>query len=162
MGVGELITKLRTPKQGTETQQLELGETQANAWASEAIAKQPKLGVKSLEVDFRGPDQIFTKLVVNMDEVELGGYTSVIVGSTLSGLQTLEILGTVAVQEGMGVYTVQNAELNGVTVPSWMASALLSYLSQNQPPNVDVTEPFRLPYGITDVQMTEKTIVIVR
>jgi hypothetical protein len=160
--VEELIARLMVPKQGNETQEFELGEKEANAWAAEAIAKQPKLGVKSLDVDFREPNTIATEVVVNMDQVELGGYTATLIGSSLSGFQTLEVVGQLEVREGKGQYSVETAMLNGVAVPAWLANTILSYLSKNQPPNVDVTEPFSLPYGISSVRLTPDTIVIVR
>jgi len=162
MSVEELIAKLMAPKQGNESQELELGEEQANAWALAAIAKQPKLGVKSLNVDFREPNVIASEVVVDMDQVKLEGYAAILVESTLSGLQKLEVVGSLEVGEGKGAYTVETALLNGVTVPAWMANAIISHLSKNQPPNVDVTEPFRLPYGISDVRLTEDSIVVTR
>ncbi len=160
--IEELLAKLKVPKQGNETQEFELSEKEANAWAAEAIAKQPKLGVKSLDVDFREPNIIATEVVVDMDQVELGGYTATLLGSTLSGLQKLEVVGNLEVREGKGQYTVETAMLNGVSVPAWLANTILSYLSKNQPPNVDVTEPFSLPYGISGLRLTQNTIIISR
>lgn len=160
--IEELLVRLKTPKQGTEIEEFEISEKAANAWAVGAVEKQPKLGVRELTVDFRSPDLIATDLVVDMDQLEIGGYSEMLLGAALTGLQELKVVGRLEVSQGNGRYTVQQAALNGVDIPAWLANTILSYLSTNQPPNVDVTQPFALPYGISDIRLTEDRIIISR
>jgi hypothetical protein len=160
--IEELLSKLTKPKQGAEIQEFLITENAANAWALDAISKQPKLGVKSLNVDFREPQTIATEVVVDMDKVKFQGYAALLAETTLSGLQRLEVVGNLEVKDGTGVYTVEQALLNGVAIPAFLANTIISHLSKSQPPNVDVTEPFPLPYGISDVRLTEDSVVIIR
>ena len=160
--IEELLSKLTKPKQGAEIQEFLITENAANAWALDAISKQPKLGVKSLNVDFREPQTIATEVVVDMDKVKFQGYAALLAETTLSGLQRMEVVGNLEVKDGTGVYTVEQALLNGVAIPAFLANTIISHLSKSQPPNVDVTEPYPLTSGIADVRLTEDSVVIVR
>lgn len=160
--IEELLAKLTVPKRGPETQEFQITEEAVNAWALNALSKQPKLGIKSFNVDFREPQTIATDVVVDMDKVKFQGYAALLAETTLSGLQELEVVGNLEVEDGTGVYTVEQAMLNGVAIPAFLANTIISHLSKSQPPNMDVTEPFPLPYGILDVRLTEDTVVIVR
>jgi len=47
-------------------------------------------------------------------------------------------------------------------VPSWFVSSLVGIVGSRQPPHVDITEEFVLPYGISDVRISAEKLEIVR
>ena len=76
--------------------------------------------------------------------------------------QTLEAEGKLDVKGGRGTYSLEETRFNGVAVPVWLVSSILSYLAKSQLPNVDIAEPFVLPFGITDVRLTADRAVLLR
>ncbi|UCF37365.1 MAG: hypothetical protein JSU96_00380 [Acidobacteriota bacterium] len=153
---------LKAPKEGTDPERFELLEEDVNAWTEVVVKSKKRLGVKNVEVDFRPGNWIGATAQINMDEVELTGFSISVFKSMLSGIQTLEAVGKLEIQGTKGTYTVEEASFNGVSVPAWVVNQVISALSSRQPPHVDITEPFDLPFGVTGVRMTANAVEILR
>ncbi len=80
----------------------------------------------------------------------------------LSGTQVLKAEGKIVRNRGKARYELENAEFNGVWVPAWLASAVVSFVGKNQPPHIDITEDFDLPYGITGLVFYSDRVEITR
>jgi hypothetical protein len=154
----EVIEGLRSGE-GTR---FELTEDDVNAYADQAVRQQPQAALKRLEIDFQAENRILARALVDMDELRLGESEEQLLGSMLSGRQTLEAAGVLEVTEGKGTYTIESATLNGVSVPPFLVNYLLSYYSASNPPNVDVTEPFELPFGIKDIRTSADRMLLTR
>lgn len=157
--VNQALVQIR---EGKANGRIELTEADLNAWVQVAVASKERLGVKKVEVDLRGMNRVRATALVNMDDVKLEGFTFRVFRTLLSGEQTLVTDGKLQITNRKATYEVESASMNGVTVPAWLASSVISYLSSKQPPHVDVTEPFDLPYGIRDVQLLQDRAVILR
>ncbi|MDA2930970.1 hypothetical protein MYX84_13675 [Acidobacteria bacterium AH-259-O06] len=160
--VNKVLTELKKPKQGEAAQRFELSEADLNDFALAAIQSKKRLGVKQVVVDLRSGAMIESTALVNMDEVELTGFTARMAKSLLSGTQTLKVLAKLSVENGEGSFEIQSAGMNGISVPVWIVNLVVSYLSKRQPPHIDITEPFNPPYGIKDMRVTANRVVIVR
>jgi hypothetical protein len=157
--VNQVLVEL---KEGKASSRIEISEDDLNAWLAVALDSRRRLGVKSAEVDLRGLNRVRATAVVDMDQVQLEGFSVRLFKAVLSGEQTLVTEGRLEVSRGQGHFQVESASFNGVAVPAWLASSVISYLSSRQPPHVDVTEPFDLPYGLRDLELLSDRAVILR
>ncbi len=157
--VNQVLVEL---KQGKSAPRIEVSEADLNSWLAVAVESRRRLGVRSLEVDLQGSNRLRAVAVVDMDQVQLEGFSVRLFKAVLSGEQRLVMEGRLEVSQGRGQYQVENASFNGVTVPAWLASMVISYLSSHQPPHVDVTESFDLPYGLRDIELLADRAVILR
>ena len=80
----------------------------------------------------------------------------------LSGTQTLTAVGKITTSKGKGECALESAQVNSIPIPAWLANSVIGYLSSRQPPNVDVSEPFDLPYQIQEVSVTRERLVLIR
>ncbi|MFQ5740617.1 MAG: hypothetical protein ACE5JX_16550 [Acidobacteriota bacterium] len=160
--VNQVLVQLKEPKKGNSEEVFELTEEDLNAFIIAAIEGKKRLGLRKVVLALKSGGRIESTAVVNMDELELGGLAVQMFKTLLSGTQTLKQEGRFKVEKGKGIYTVESVSINEISVPTWLASSTLGYLGQRQPPYIDVTEPFDLPYGIQDIRITAGKIAIVR
>jgi hypothetical protein len=159
--VNQVLVRLKGPKQIAQ-ETFVLTEKEINDFAEAAIKEKKRLGVKKMEFDLKEEGNFQTRTVINMDDVQLIGLTFQMFNALLSGTQTLETVGKFSTSSGKGAYTLQSAQVNGITVPAVVANAVISFLGKVQSPYVDVTEPFDLPYQITDITIASDQVVITR
>ena len=160
--VNEVLVKLKTPKQGSKVEVFVLDEADLNAFAEAAIQSKKRLGVQKGELDLKGAGRFQGTALINMDDVELTGSTVRAFKTLLSGTQTLTAVGKITTSKGKGECALESAQVNSIPIPAWLANSVIGYLSSRQPPNVDVSEPFDLPYQIQEVSVTRERLVLIR
>ena len=135
-----------------------LSETDLNSYLSFQIKKTKRKGLENVSVSLKQGGFV-TVVEMNMSQIQLKdkSLTASMLSALLQGAHTLEVEGQLSVQEGIGKYQVQQASLDGITLPS---SMVLSTLGRQQDPPFDPVEPFPMPYGIStvDVQLGRVTI----
>lgn len=159
--VNDVLVKLKTPKKGTALETYILTEADINAFTEVAIQSKKRLGVKKVAFDLR-PGAFHTKALINMEEVQLTGFSVRMFKAVLSGVQTLEAEGRFVNSGGKVSYQVESARFNNIPVPAWLVNSVIGYLGQKQPPHIDITEPFDWPYGIRDVKVVQDKVVVIR
>ena len=159
--VNQVLVRLKGPKQIAQ-ETFVLTEIEINDFAEAAIKGKRRLGVKKMKFDLKEEGSFQTWTVIDMDDVQLTGLTFQMFKALLSGTQVLETMGKFSISNGKGIYTLQSAQVNGISVPAIVANAVISFLGKVQPPYVDVTEPFDLPYGIIDITIASDQVVITR
>ncbi|MGH9342097.1 MAG: hypothetical protein ACRD1R_21555 [Acidobacteriota bacterium] len=157
--VNQVLTQL---KESTGRQTYVLTESEINAFAAAAIESKKRLGVKKVVFDLKPGGKFTATAQINMDDVELTGLTFRMFQALLSGTQTLQAQGKFSADKGRGLYELESASFNSITVPAFLVNAVLSYLSKRQPPHIDITEPFDLPYGVRQVSITSNRLTITR
>lgn len=160
--VNEVIVQIKESADEATPLQLEVQEADLNAWIRVVAESRPELGVRKTEVELLGGDRLRAAAEVDMDQVRLEGLSVQVFRTVLSGVQRLEVEGKVDCHEGRGRYILERARLNGVAVPVWLATQVLSYLSSHHSGGIDVTEPFDLPYGIRKVTIVPGKVLISR
>lgn len=160
--VNRLLTRLKQPKNGPASEVFTLSEADLNDFARAVLAGRKRLGVQTVQIDLQKNGRIDGTAVVNMDKVRLEGFAVSMFRAALSGTQVLRTRGKFSVLEGRGLYSIEQASFNGVTVPAWLVESVVGYLGARQPPHLDVTEPFDLPFGIVDVRIEPDKLVLVR
>ncbi|MBI4445353.1 MAG: hypothetical protein HY645_05525 [Acidobacteria bacterium] len=159
--VNEVLTKLKEPKKGKSQESYTLTEGELNAFTEVAIAGKKRLGVKKIHFDLK-QGTFATTAVINMDDVQLTGMAFRMFKAVLSGTQTLQAHGKLTSAKGKASYEVESAKFNSIPVPAFLVNAVVSFLGKRQPPHIDVTEPFNLPYGIQEVRIISDKLIVVR
>jgi hypothetical protein len=82
----------------------------------------------------------------------------------LSGRVPISAQGTLATTNGAGRFTLESAELSGVTIPKSLLQELLSYYSKSpeRPDGINMDDPFALPSGIKDIKVGIGTTTVVQ
>ncbi len=160
--VNEVLVKLKTPKQGSKVEIFVLEETDLNEFAEAAIQGKKRLGVQKVELDLKGAGRFEGTALINMDDVELTGFTARAFKAMLSGTQTLIAVGKITTSKGQGTCALESARVNDIPIPAWLANSVIGYLSSRQPPYVDISEPFELPYEVQEVSVTRDKVVLIR
>ncbi len=160
--INETLVQLQAPKPTNETQKFVLKETDINEFLDVAIQSKKRLGVKKIQVDVTEAGRLAATATVNMDDVKLDNTGVWLFKKFLSGTQVLKAEGKIIRNHGKARYELEKAEFNGVWVPAWLASAVVSFVGKNQPPHIDITEDFDLPYGITGLVFHSDRVEITR
>ncbi len=160
--VRHVLRQLKQEKGGVGPQEFHLREDDLNDFARSAARARPRLGVRDVELDFRPDGSIRARAVLDMGKVELSGYVSSMFKSAVRGQQTFKCIGRLQVNGGKAQFEIQEASFNENWVPAWLAGSLIGYLGQGQPPIIDFTQPFDLPYGIKDVRIRADELLITR
>ncbi len=160
--VNELLNQLKRPKASAAGERFELSERDLNEFAGVVIGSRKNLGVRSILLDLQPGGVIAGVAVVDMDQVQVGGFAASMFKTVLSGTQTIKTTGRLSVKNRRAEYDIEEASFNGVWVPAWLVNSVVGYLGGKQPPHVDITEPFDLPFGIADVRVEADRLVILR
>lgn len=134
-------------------------EADLNAFIRVELSRQAPPAIQELGVDL-GAGQFTTQLKVNMDDLDLSsqGTAASLLGSLLSGVQELIVVGAVDTDKGQGSYSTEQASLNGVALPATIVDMLLSAIGSRLEPPFDPTQPFRLPNGIQSIDVREGSV----
>lgn len=82
----------------------------------------------------------------------------------LTGKLPLVVRGRLTTAHGVGRFTLQSAELSGVSVPKTLIQELLSYYSATpeDPDGINMDDPFELPSRIREIRVAPGTATIVQ
>jgi len=72
--------------------------------------------------------------------------------------------GLVRTLNGIGRVDIESVSIGGVPMPSSVLSELVRYYSRSDqhPDGIDVSEPFELPYGVTELRIEDDQVVVVQ
>jgi len=158
----EILDTLRKPKTEDTTQIYVLTEKDVNDWAQLLIDQRENLGVENISIDFLGNNRLSSNTVVDMDQVDLDNLSTQFFQTVLSGKQVVNLTGRLKIRTPRAEFNAEKTVINGVDVPIWLIESVFSYLSTNQEPNIDLSEPFFLPFGITNIEISKKTVTLTR
>lgn len=159
--VHQVLVKLKEPKKNKRSERFVFTGEELNAFADAVIQGEKRLGVEKLRLGLK-QDGFSARAVINMDEVQLSGIAFRMFRAVMSGMQTLEAEGKFTTANGKGVCKITSSSFNNLPVPAWLVNAVIGYLGKRQPPHIDISEPFDLPYGIRDVKLIPDKLVLIR
>ena len=127
-------------------------EDDLNAYLKAEMKKNQHPAVQDIAVRFH-EGSFTTRMQVDMDQVELKdqSMTAGLLSSLMTGVQVIQVEGTLKTKNGTGTYATRKAWLNDVPVPATLVDSLLSRIGQKNEPPFDPTEPFKMPYKIKEV-----------
>ena len=82
----------------------------------------------------------------------------------LTGQLPVTATGTLATKEGVGRFTLESAEVSGITVPKSLIQELLTHYSRTpeNPVGINMDDPFELPSRIKEIRVGKAQSTIVQ
>ena len=82
----------------------------------------------------------------------------------LGGRLPVSANGLVRTLNGIGRVDIESVSIGGVPMPSSVLSELVRYYSRSDqnPDGINVSEPFELPYGVTELRIEHEQVVVVQ
>ena len=82
----------------------------------------------------------------------------------LGGRLPVSANGLVRTLNGIGRVDIESVSIGGVPMPASVLSELVRYYSRSDqnPDGIDVSEPFELPYGVTELRIEHEQVVVVQ
>jgi len=160
--INQIFVQLKAPKPKVAVQQFKLKEVDLNEFVAVALKDKQRLGVKKIVLDLQESGGLRAEATINMDDVKIDMPGIGLFKTLLSGTQVLKAEGRFICKERKAHYELDKASINDVWVPAWLAEAVVAMVGKTQPPHVDITEEFDLPYGITGVTTHVDRVEITR
>jgi len=84
-----------------------------------------------------------------------------VVDAVVGGTHNLFLKGKLVGQEGRGKFDLQEVKVDGIPVPNVLIQALLKKYVKPKYPEVDINEPFDMPWGIQELKLEEGKATVV-
>ena len=147
------------------TQTTEITDTELNAYFKFSAKDEIPVGVVDPTINAVGDGRLTGRAVVDLDAVRTQkqrGWLDPM--GYLSGKLPIVASGTLTTKSGIGKFTLEAAEISGVTIPKTLLQELLSYYSRSKdhPTGINMDDPFELPSRIQEIRVGRAQATIVQ
>ncbi len=161
-----IVTLGNTPRVKTRpAQNTQVTDVEVNSFLRYHAQEQIPVGVVDPMIFAHGEGIVSGRAIVDLDAVrkqKQRGWLDPM--GYLTGRLPLTARGRLTTQDGIGRFTLESAEISGVTVPKTMLQELLSYYSRTpeDPDGINMDEPFELPAQIREIRVAAGGATIVQ
>jgi hypothetical protein len=142
-------------RQGTET--IEVSETELESYVLYSMRDLIPARVDSIDVQLsEGAVAADTKLTFPSDSTG-----NPLVDAVVGGTHTFFLKGKLAAKEKRGRFELQEVKVDGIPVPLILIETLVEKYVKPMYPNVDLKEPFPMPWGMESLVITPGKATIV-
>ena len=154
-------TKSAAPR----TQTTEITDVELNSYFKFSAKDQIPVGVVDPTINAVGDGRLTGRAVVDLDAVRTQkqrGWLDPM--GYLSGKLPIVASGSLTTKSGIGKFTLESAEISGVTIPKSLLQELLSYYSRSaeNPTGINMDDPFELPSRIQEIRVGRAQATIVQ
>jgi hypothetical protein len=154
-----------TPAKVTSARTTQVTDAEINAYLKYLAGAQVPVGIVEPTLHAAGAGRVTGRAIVDLDAVRTQkkrtwtdplGY--------LSGRLPVTAAGTLTTKDGVGHFTLESAEISGVTMPKSLLQELLSFYSRTpeNPSGINMDEPFKLPSAIREIRVAQGSAAIVQ
>jgi hypothetical protein len=153
-------TATAAPSQTTQITDAEL-----NAYFRYNAKEQIPVGIVDPTINALGDGRLSGRAVVDLDAVRTQkqrGWLDPM--AYLTGRLPVTASGTLTTQSGIGKFTLESAEVAGVSIPKSFLQELLSHYSRTKenPAGINMDDPFELPSRIKEIRVGQATATVVQ
>jgi hypothetical protein len=130
-----------------QTERLDVNEKELESYVMISMKKDIPVKVESIRV-LLTPGTIAADSRLTLPPDATGNY---IVDLLVSGTHSILIKGKIRGSKGVGKFDLQDVRVDGLPVPNIVIDALIKHYVKPKYPNVDLKEPFDLPWGIDEI-----------
>jgi hypothetical protein len=142
----------------------QITDNELNAYFRYNAGDQVPVGIVEPTINALGEGRLGGRAIVDLDAVrkqKQRGWLDPL--GYLTGRLPVTASGTLTTTAGIGKFTLESAEISGVTIPKTLLQELLSYYSRTKenPAGINMDDPFELPARIREIRVgrAEATIV---
>ena len=142
-----------------------ISDNELNSYFQYHGKEQIPVGIVEPTINALGDGRVGGRAVVDLDAVrkqkERGWLDPL---GYMTGRMPITATGKLATKDGIGRFTLESAELSGVTIPKTLVQELLSYYSRSKedPDGINMDDPFELPARIKEIRVGKATATIVQ
>ena len=156
--VGNTKTLKTAPSQTTQ-----ISDNELNAYFK--YHAQIPVGIVEPTINALGDGRVGGRAIVDLDAVrkqKQRGWLDPL--GYMTGRLPITATGRLATKNGVGQFTLESAEISGVTIPKTVLQELLSYYSRSKedPDGINMDDPFELPARIREIRVGRATSTIVQ
>ncbi len=141
-------------------------ENEFNAYFLFDAAKDLPVGVVSPTLSIVGPGRVSGTAIVDLDAVRKASPPRSLLDpkNLLMGRVPLSASGTLTTNKGMGTFVLESAHMGQLPLPKLLLDEIVSFYSRSaeRPAGFRTDDPFPLPAGIREVQVTRGQAVIIQ
>jgi hypothetical protein len=142
----------------------QITDNELNAYFRYNAGNQIPVGIVEPTINALGEGRLGGRAIVDLDAVrkqKQRGWLDPL--GYLSGRLPVTASGTLTTTAGIGKFTLESAEISGVTIPKTLLQELLSHYSRTveNPAGINMDDPFELPARIREIRVgrSEATVV---
>jgi hypothetical protein len=153
------------PARGRQPRSTALTDVEVNAYLRYLATDQIPVGIVEPVLNAMGEGRVAGRAIVDLDAVrkqKQRGWLDPM--NYMSGRLPVTAAGRLATKDGVGRFTLESAEISGVSVPKALLQELLSYYSKTaeNPAGVNMDDPFELPSKIREIQVGQGTALVIQ
>jgi len=142
-----------------------ISDGEVNSYLRFLAGKQVPVGIAEPILHAAGDGRVTGRAVVDLDAVRTQKkrtWSDPL--AYLSGHLPVSAQGTLTTTNGVGRFTLESAEISGVTVPKSLMQDLLTYYSKSpeRPNGINMDDPFQLPSAIKEIKVGVGTTTVVQ
>jgi hypothetical protein len=139
------------PKHKRGSSRVEVGEAELESYLLYSLKEDIPAEVDSADVQL-SQDTVALDTQITFSSNATGNpVTDALVGGT----HNLFIKGKMVAQQGTGKFDLQDVRVDGIPVPNVLINSLIKRYVKPKYPEVDLNEPFDVPWGIQEVKVEE-------
>jgi hypothetical protein len=141
-------------------------ENELNAYFLFDAAKDLPTGVVNPVITILGPGRVSGRAIVDLDAVRKASPPKSLLDpkNLLMGRVPLSATGALTTSNGTGRFALESANMGSLPLPKLLLDEVLSYYSRSpeRPSGLSMDDPFMLPAGIREIQVTRGQAVIIQ
>lgn len=143
------IKKADADKKRHEQSRMEITEAELESYVMVYLRKDIPVQIESIRAQLTpGVIAADTRLTI-----PAGSTGNVLVDALVSGTHNIFVSGKMTAAKGEGKFDLQSVSVDGIPVPSILIDTLIRKYAKPKYPNVDLKEPFDLPWGIEAIDI---------
>ena len=153
------------PRKGAVARNTPVSDAEVNSYLKFLAGTQVPVGIVDPLLHGEGNGRVTGTALVDLDAVRTQkkrAWTDPM--GYLMGRLPVTAAGTLSTKDGVGRFTLESAQISGVTIPKSLLQELLSYYSKtaDKPNGINMDEPFNLPSAIREITIGQGTATIVQ
>ncbi len=143
------IKKADADKKRHEQSRLEITEAELESYVMVYLRKDIPVQIESIRAQLTpGVIAADTRLTI-----PAGSTGNVLVDALVSGTHNIFVSGKMTAAKGEGKFDLQSVSVDGIPVPNILIDTLIRKYAKPKYPDVDLKEPFDLPWGIEAIDI---------
>jgi len=145
------------PKHKRGASRVELFETELESYLLYSLKEDIPAQIDSADVQL-GQDTVGLDTQITFTSNATG---NPVVDALVGGTHNLFVKGKLVAQEGRGKFDLQDVRVDGIPVPNILIQSLIKRYVKPKYPDVDLNEPFDMPWGIESLKLEQGKATVI-
>jgi hypothetical protein len=145
------------PKHNRGSVRTEISEAELESYLLYSLKEDIPAKVDTADVQL-GPDTVGLDTQITFSQNPTGNS---VLDTLVGGTHNLFLKGKLVAQHGRGRFDLQDVRVDGIPVPNLLIHTLIKKYVQPKYPEVDLNEPFDMPWGIQELKVEQGKAIVV-